>query len=294
MNPTMKKQPVVTKTEAPAKLPHGNASARQSRAFTARELLAVLAIIGALVCVQLCAFTNGSSQSKIAQCTANVKQYVLVAQLFGSDNNNKLPAITAGNWPWDMSAAGNFNTLLTSYGLTRRDVYDPGFPQQNIDQQWNYSVTYSQGIPTAGWRVLGYASTLPNAQRVAADDLNINFITQHYTLNGSDPSLGPAGATVHIDPSQRVLFADATISGGSQTDPTQVMTYQWTLHTDDGLPSWNVTPYGPWIGSSTSHMGTVLPLGGNVAMLDGHVEWRPFTNMIVHSIANQFSDVFWW
>ena len=162
---------------------------------------------------------------------------------------------------------------------------------------WNYSVTYSQGVATGGYRVLGYATTFPSTARVLADDENVALTTQKYTLNGSDPSIGPAGATVYIPPSQRVLLADATFSALGQTDPTQVASYQWTLHTDNGVvgnPAWNVTPYGPWRGSSTSHMGTVLPLGGNLAMLDGHVQWRPFTNMLVRSSYNNDGDVFWW
>lgn len=125
--------------------------------------------------------------------------------------------------------------------------------------------------------------------------MNASLITQRYTLNGSDPSIGPAGTTVYIPPSQRVLLADATLSALGQTNPAQATTYQWTLHTDSGLvgyPPWNTTPYGPWKGSSTPHMGILTPLGGNVAMLDGHVQWRPFTNMLVRT--GGAGDEFWW
>ena len=263
-------------------------------AFTLKELLPVVAIISLLLCVHLSGLTGASNSAKIAQCAANLKQYVGIVQVIGDAGNGGIINPTGGNWPWDM-AATTANVLAT-YGGTRQMMYCPGFPEQNIDQLWNYSVSYNaQGVATSGYRTLGYAAAFPNTARVLADDVCISFTTQGYTLNGSDPSIGPPGTTVYIPPSQRVLLADATTSYDHQTDPTQVTNYQWTLHTDIGAPgfaSWNSTPYGPWRGSSTPHMGAVLPLGGNVAMLDGHVQWRPFTNMLCRT--GGAGDEFWW
>jgi prepilin-type processing-associated H-X9-DG protein len=255
-------------------------------AFSARELLAVVAVVSLLVCVQLSALTGGSNQAKVAQCAANLKQYSLVVQFFGNDHNNQLPFNQYGNWPWDVSTS--CIASMTNCGLTRQMMYCPGFPQQNIDQMWG---------GWSGYSATGYAVTFPtspqNFNRLAADDANIALTTQRYTLNGSDPSLGPAGATVQIVPAHRVLLADATISNPNQTDPTQVANYRWTLHTETGNATW-MTPYGPFKGSSTPHMGAVLPLGGNLGMLDGHVEWRPLSNMLVRSTQNSQGDVFWW
>ena len=256
-------------------------------AFSVKELLLVVAVISVLLCLQLSALTGGANSAKIAQCAANLKQFVGVVQLFGDANNNVLPTITGGNWPWDMSyiAMSGFS----NYGSTRQMMYCPGFPEQNIDQMWNFT----PGVKS----ILGYASTFAGVAGIPTDDQNLSLSMQRYTLNGSDPSLGPAGATVYIPPSQRVLLADATISAPNQSNLTQASTYQWTLHTESGYPglaSWMKTPYGPWRGSSTDHMNTLTPAGGNVAMLDGHVQWRPFTNMLPRTVSGYGGDVFWW
>jgi prepilin-type processing-associated H-X9-DG protein len=37
-----------------------------------------------------------------------------------------------------------------------------------------------------------------------------------------------------------------------------------------------------------------LPAGGNVGMLDGHVEWRVFPQMHVRTPQGSGTPVFWW
>lgn len=271
------------------------AAKSRAAAFSIKEMLSVVAVISVLLCVQLSALTGGANSAKIAQCAANLKQFVGMLQLYGDANNGLIPTITGGNWPWDIAATSD--NALATYGRTRQSMYCPGFPEQNIDQMWNYSVLYNNttGVAISGYRTIGYATTLSSGARVFADDVNASLTTQKYALNGSDPSIGPAGTTVYIPPSRRVLLADATTSYGGQTNPAMAATYQWTLHTDIGVLGtavWNNTPYGPWKGSSTPHMGALTPLGGNLAMLDGHVQWRPFTNMLVRT--GGAGDAFWW
>jgi len=44
----------------------------------------------------------------------------------------------------------------------------------------------------------------------------------------------------------------------------------------------------------TAHLSGRLPAGGNVGMLDGHVEWRPFMQMHVRTDSSSLYPVFWW
>ena len=44
-------------------------------AFSVKEMLAVVAVISVLLCVQLSALTSGADTAKIAQCAANLKQF---------------------------------------------------------------------------------------------------------------------------------------------------------------------------------------------------------------------------
>jgi prepilin-type N-terminal cleavage/methylation domain-containing protein/prepilin-type processing-associated H-X9-DG protein len=41
----------------------------------------------------------------------------------------------------------------------------------------------------------------------------------------------------------------------------------------------------------TSHLAGTMPAGGNLAMLDGHVEWRKFGTMHSRCLVQPF---FWW
>jgi hypothetical protein len=44
----------------------------------------------------------------------------------------------------------------------------------------------------------------------------------------------------------------------------------------------------------TSHLNGALPAGGNEGMLDGHVEWRKFSQMYPRTAPGSGSPVFWW
>ena len=99
---------------------------------------------------------------------------------------------------------------------------------------WNYSVVIYNAQAygrkrLSAFRLCGHT---PRYLPIVADDVCFSLTTQRYTLNGSDPSIGPAGTTVYIPPSQRVLLADATLSSPAQRNPAQAATYQWTLDAD--------------------------------------------------------------
>jgi hypothetical protein len=185
---------------------------------------------------------------------------------------------------------------MEPYGLHRAQLYDPGFPNQNIDQMWNYSIVNNyQGVPTGGYRITGYAFAFANGT-VVSDDANTSLAAQVLALSGNDPQLVqtiPAvNGLIKINPARRVLAIDVLTTYAGQTDPTQFQTYTWARHTDDGVTGFR-GPYGPWQGSSSPHLSpALLPIGSNEGMLDGHVKWIPFLGMIVHTTGT--GDCFWW
>src|SRR5579863_6254202 len=218
-------------------------------AFTFAELLTILALLAVLAGLVLPAIARSQTQTSVTQCAANLEQVLLATQMYATDNNNKLPQITSGNWPWDLPGRTEYS--FEQYGARRPQFYDPGFPQQNIDQLWNYSVVYSStGVPINGYRTTGYAFAFNNSPRVPSDDMNSSFSAQVFHLANppNDPSLIatiPAlpGRLLKIQPSRRVLISDALTTYGSQTDPAQYASYTWNLHTDSGNPAlWTNTP----------------------------------------------------
>jgi len=247
-------------------------------AFILRELLVLLAVIALAGSIRISALSSVASHSKIALCKSNLKQYDMALQLCGDDSlTGTLPTEGGGNWPWDLGGS-TINSLL-QYGMKRPNFYCPGFPQLNNDRVWNAGNT-------------GYAQTLAGTFDIPPDDRNTSFNLQRITLDGSDPTLGQAGTVYNINPATRVLLADATLSLDTQTNLAQASNYNWVNLDWAGMQIGTVYQYGIWSGGATAHMAGIVPAGGNTAMLDGHVEWRAFTNMMSRTRPHTVN--FWW
>ena len=87
-------------------------------------------------------------------------------------------------------------------------------------------------------------------------------------------------------PAARPLVADATLTdSGSSSNYADMLHYNWS--DIDGGYVYNGHPKG----HLSAHLNGLIPLGGNIGMLDGHVEWRNFTNM---QARDDDSPYFYW
>jgi prepilin-type N-terminal cleavage/methylation domain-containing protein/prepilin-type processing-associated H-X9-DG protein len=228
------------------------------RAFTLTELLVVVAALALLVTLTAVASTR--DQSLRAQCAENLHKLTLTTTIIANDNSDKLPANGPGvNWAWDMSVpVGNTFTLHVPY----QTFYCPssGFTSTDNSNLWIWGATV--------FHVIGYAQTFPGTGSVASTNLNTTLTPQR--ILGAPAPLA----------SQRVLFADSVISISAVLPPT---------------PADNFTNIaGGFVKHHrTCHMDGPLPAGGNLAMLDGHVEWRNFSLMVPRS-PGAGTPIWWW
>ena len=229
-------------------------TSRDSGGFTRIELLAILVIMGLLVLAQLPALARVTRQSKVAQCSANLRQFALGIHVYANEFDGRVVP-GGGFWAWDIP--WNTGTLLNRYGVSEDVMYCPGtaprFNEEDNEALYEY---YAPG----SIRVLGYVPMLTGG--VPATNANATLYPQ--TIQAG-PTFYSAAAS-----SKRVLVADATISAGPGGSFVNVQ---------GGYPKPHLSP----------HLNGVVPAGGNVAMLDGHVEWRKFGDMQIRS-----GNMFWW
>ena len=282
-----------------ASTPVSHCAIRPAAGFTLIELLVVIAVIAILAAILLPALAAAKQRAIRIQCMGNLRQLDTAMLGYAYENGDNFPHAQQGYWIWDLDGKAA-DLMLQANGLAfQKSCYDPGTATRFTDEDnlrlWWWGAAPA-GIPTSStppWRVLGYAMTLPG--------------TDALLLQYQNPDLRPT-QTVQVGPTlyspepavARVLVACATISQGPKdtttVTPPKASDNRYTYNYVNITTGSYVNAQGIKLNHLSPHLNGLIPAGGNIGMLDGHVEWRKFADMTYRGYdgSNDTCPVYWW
>ena len=243
------------------------------KAFTLIELLVVIAIIAVLMSILMPALRSAREQARRQSCAARVKQQVLALNMFGNDNDNKLPLPnTGGSWLQDLGT--NTVNYMLATGMTREMFYCPSnlTHQKYNDYFWLFNTdswepklkrfTNENGFICSGYcYILDLArGNRPEIVRYSSDSMPKRWLK----------------TILEKQPAMREVVIDS-IMGSPKANTTYGRDFesvQGGIYTEHG------------VFDRTSHLiSSEVPAGGNTGFLDGHVEWKRFEPEMQNGVA---------
>ena len=249
----------------------------KKQGFTLIELLVVIAIIALLLAILMPALQKVREQGKKIVCSNNQKQIGISLTMYGSENDNKLPLNQGGYWLWDI--AYSTSDYIMDTGGDRRTFYCPADPTKKPEMAilWQYSQNPQIGTDS-DW-VVEPQTGRGSLYRVTSYFWMMDTIQGRTVELEGTPKKEWVKTLTCKQPASTELITDATLSTGPDVETASFVEVRGGL-----WDRWQIF-------DRTNHLthGS-KPVGTNVLFVDGHLEWRPFSDMVVRFSA----PYHWW
>jgi prepilin-type N-terminal cleavage/methylation domain-containing protein/prepilin-type processing-associated H-X9-DG protein len=253
-------------------------------AFTLIELLVVIATLAILAAMLLPALAGTQVQSKIAACTAHLRQWAASANLYAADNQGWLPCKLPANDPagggafaWDLGT--QLPLIMKPYQLTVPMWFDPF-------------------RPTGYDAYLGWVQAYSSEPGPLSDPMNLTNVIQYLARFYPSELSWAEGYCYWVPRYNGVRTPGTTSASLFPKDYSQIklrppwatnssstsLTYGWPLKIHDGA-----VPYVPFM-SDTCGSGSV----GGLAKPPGGVGTDPTKNLsqnLGHFQNNEFQPI---
>jgi len=259
---------------------------RYKKTFSRKDFFVLIICLLFLMVVCGSVGKIGRENAKRMVCASNINQLFQGLMIFAGEHDGRL-SIDGGYWPCDVTY-DTTNVLLNCMGVdVQKPSVDEDIPVQDVfycpsnipqkkgrDLYWSFAVSPGQGT---GFRIMGYFC----------------LWAAPWNSYGTLPVEGSGNKkyvrTIYVDnPDETELVIDIVMSDVSNWPQDEYPDGNFARILCGGMP------YIGGIYDSSSHLiNEKEPAGGNIGFVDGHVAWRPFSQMEMRWTP-YFCPIAWW